>query len=263
MCLYNGDNPTFFNDALESVYNQSLKPDEVVLQIDGPINAELENVVSKYQKSNLNFKVFRLKENMGHGIARNESLIHCSHDIVAIADADDINRFDRFEKQIEHFKTNGQLSAVSSACYHFSESINEVSNIEKLPSMHNEIVKYLKKRCPLCQASTMFKKNDVLKAGGYQDWYHAEDYYLWIRMFLNNARFENDIEPLIYVRTTKEQSKRRGGMKYFKSLRKLFKFMLKNKVITVRRYLMNVTSRFIIQVIFPNKVRIFLRKLLQ
>ena len=263
MCLYNGDDPAFFGEALASVFNQSLMPDEVVLQVDGPIREELEAIINKYSSQFDFFRVFRLEKNMGHGIARNECLKHCSYEYVAIADADDINRQDRFEIQIRHFQNNAELSAVSSACYHFSSSVDQVSNIEKLPLTDKAIKKYLKKRCPLCQASTMFKKSEVLRAGGYLDWYHAEDYYLWIRMYLNGAVFENDEESLIYVRTTEEQSKRRGGIKYYKSLKRLFKFMYKNKVIGFLQYAFNVCSRFLIQVLLPNRARIVIRKVFQ
>lgn len=263
MCVYDGDDPGFFDEALASVFDQTLPPDEVIVQVDGPIKQELESILEKYRSRSDVFRVFRLEDNRGHGIARNESLSHCSYEYVAIADADDINRPDRFERQIRHFRDNADLSAVSSACYHFSESIDRVSNEEKLPLTDREIKKYMRKRCPLCQASTMFKKSDVIRAGGYMDWYHAEDYYLWIRMFLNGAVFENDEESLIYVRTTPEQSKRRGGMKYFRSLKRLFRFMRKKKIICFPRYFLNVFSRFVVQILLPNKVRLFIRKVFQ
>lgn len=263
MCVYDGDDPRFFDEALRSVFDQTLPPDEVVLQVDGPINAGLEEVVAKYASRYESFKVFRLEQNRGHGVARNECLSHCSYDYVAIADADDINCSNRFEKQIRHFRDNPDLSAVSSACYHFNDSVDQVLNEEKLPLTDKEIKKYMKKRCPLCQASTMFKKGEVIRAGGYRDWYHAEDYYLWIRMYLSGATFENDEESLIYVRTTEDQSKRRGGLRYFKSLKRLFRYMRKNKVIGFYRYSVNVLSRFVIQILLPHRVRSFIRRVFQ
>ena len=39
--------------------------------------------------------------------------------------------------------------------------------------------------------SVMYKKTAVEAAGGYQDWFWNEDYYLWIRMWLNEAVFGN------------------------------------------------------------------------
>ena len=180
MCVYSGDRPDWLNEALESVYNQTIKPDEVVLLVDGPISNELNNIVIKFETNN-DLKVYRLERNYGHGIARNECLNHCSYDYVAIADADDINERTRFEKQIKCFEKDKTLSAVSSWCSHFTDSIDKVINLEKTPETDEEIKLFMKKRCPMCQPSVMFKKSVVKNAGGYQDRFLAEDYYLWIR----------------------------------------------------------------------------------
>ena len=101
----------------------------------------------------------------------------------------------------------------------------------------------------------MYKRNAVQGAGGYQDWFCNEDYYLWIRMWLNHAVFANTGSILVNVRVGKEMYQRRGGWKYFKSEAKLQSFMLKKGVIRVPRYLVNVSERLILQVLMPNKVR--------
>jgi glycosyltransferase involved in cell wall biosynthesis len=198
---------------------------------------------------------------MGHGVARRTGLEHCTHDFVAIADADDVNVPTRFEKQMTLFENDPQLDAVSSGCYHFADTINDVLYEETLPETDAEIKDFLKKRCPLCQASTMFRKSKVDEAGGYQDWYHAEDYYLWIRMFLCGATFQNTKESLLYVRSNPDYVNRRGGWKYFKSLARLFGYMYKHNVIGLGDYVFNVTSRFVAQVLLPNGMRGWLRKI--
>ena len=261
MCVYAGDDADNFDAALNSVYEQSLIPDEVVLTVDGPVNEAINSVIDKYE-SLYGLKVHRLKENMGHGNARRDSLAHCTYDLVAIADADDINRKDRFEKQISMFRANSNLAVVSSGCYHFSESIESVINEEYLPVTDSEIKKMMKSRCPLCQPSSIVRKSVVDKVGGYLDWYYAEDYYLWLRLFLNNAEFANSEECLLYMRSSPDQMNRRGGYAYFKSLRNLYKYMLKNKVINIFQYSFNVTSRFVIQVLMTSKMRAFVRKVL-
>ena len=162
MCVYSGDSPSWFKEAVDSVLNQTLPPNEVVLQVDGPVSEEMNKVIYEYEEKQA-IKVFRLENNMGHGIARNECLKHCSYDYVAIVDADDINASTRFEKQMICFENDENLSAVSSWCSHFNESIDSIINIEKLPEKDAEIKKYLKKRCPLCQASTIFKKSVARK----------------------------------------------------------------------------------------------------
>ena len=108
------------------------------------------------------------------------------------------------------------------------------------------------------QVTVMFKKTDVNNVGGYIDWYCEEDYYLWLRLALEGYKFANINEILVNVRVGKEMYSRRGGIKYFKSEAKLQKFMLSKKMITLPRYLINVTERLIIQVLMPNKLRGFI-----
>jgi hypothetical protein len=49
--------------------------------------------------------------------------------------------------------------------------------------------------------------------------------------------------------------RRRGGWKYFKSEKKLQKYMLENKTIGFGTYFANVTKRFIVQILMPNRLR--------
>lgn len=259
ICVYERDNPCFFREALDSIYNQTLVPDEVVLTVDGFVPDEINEIINEYV-SKYKMRVVRLKRNMGHGNARRAGLEACSYNYVAIADADDVNRSDRFEKQINAFKANCNLSAVSSYCTHFCDTIDNIISYETLPLTNESIRKMMRTRCPLTQAAIMFKKDEVEAAGGYLDWYHAEDYYLWLRLYLNDAEFANIPENLVAVRSNKDQIIRRGGYKYYISLKKLYKFMYKNSIIGFGLYIFNVLSRFVVQVLFPTKLRAYVRK---
>lgn len=260
MCVYGGDNPLFFDEALQSIVSQTFQPKEIVLVVDGPVPDSINSVIQKYLSCPIKVNVIRLSKNMGHGIARNTSIKACKYPYIAIADADDINVSNRFEIQSKFFEDNDKLSVVSSGCYHFSKSINEIINEESLPLSDSEIKNAMKTRCPICQASAMMKKKDVENAGGYIDWFYAEDYYLWLRMMLNGAVFANAKEALLYVRTDESQMHRRGGWKYFQSMRKLFKFMFANNLIGFSTYIFNVCSRFVLQVLLPSRLRALVRK---
>lgn len=48
MCVYGGDNPGWFDTALGSVIDQTVKPDEIVLVVDGPIPDSIQQVIDKY-----------------------------------------------------------------------------------------------------------------------------------------------------------------------------------------------------------------------
>ena len=54
----------------------------------------------------------------------------------------------------------------------------------------------------------------VKAVNSYQPFYLFEDYYLWVRMLLNGAKFYNIQESLLYFRFSPDMIKRRGGIKY-------------------------------------------------
>ena len=113
----------------------------------------------------------------------------------------------------------------------------------------------MKTRCAFNHVSVMYKKSSIQAAGGYQDWFWNEDYYLWIRMWLNGAVFANTGSVLVNVRVGEEMYQRRGGSKYFESEKGLQDYMLKNKMIDHSTYIKNVAKRLIIQKLMPNKLR--------
>ena len=103
--------------------------------------------------------------------------------------------------------------------------------------------------------TVMYRKSKVMEVGGFIDWFCEEDYYLWIRLALAGQKFYNFQESFVNVRVGKEMYQRRGGKKYFQSEARLQKYMLDHKVITLPKYLYNVTIRWAVQVAMPNWLR--------
>jgi len=254
MCVYGGDDSNWFQTAVDSILNQTAPPDEVVLVVDGPVPAELNEVISRYEQMEV-FKVIRLEQNQGHGNARRVGLENCSHELVALMDADDISVPERFERQLAKFEEITGLTIVGGNIIEFVDNPSNVVGIRSVMEKNDEIRTDMKKRCPLNQVSVMFRKDAVDAVGGYIDWFCEEDYYLWLRLYLNGAVFANIPENLVNVRVGKEMYQRRGGIKYFLSEAKLQKYMLDQKIIGVGTYLVNVGKRLIVQVLLPNRVR--------
>lgn len=255
MCVYMGDNPQHFDTSLKSIFIQTLLPDEVVLVVDGPVSEKTNDIIEKYQSENDILNVIRLEKNVGHGNARREGLKNCKHDLVALMDADDICVPRRFEKQIQEFEEDPELDIVGGQITEFIDDVSNVVGVRNVPCHDNEIKEYMKKRCPMNQMTVMFKKSAVEKVGGYIDWFCEEDYYLWLRMAMNNMKFKNLPQTLVNVRVGEEMYMRRGGLKYFISEAKLQGFMLKNKIIGFPRFVINVSQRLVLQVLMPNKMR--------
>lgn len=262
MCVYGGDNPEFFDAAIDSIVDQTVPPNEIVLTVDGPIPAAIESVIEKYRNqlsgSQIQFQVVYLEKNLGHGEARRICFEHCSCDLIALMDADDLSVPDRFEKQLAVFEKNPDLSIVGGNIHEFISTPDKCVGKRIVPETDAEIKAYMKKRCPMNQVTVMFRKADIAEVGGYIDWFCEEDYYLWIRLALAGKRFANVPENLVNVRVGEEMYQRRGGWKYFCSEAKLQGFMLKKGMIGLPRYFINVAQRLVLQVLMPNKLRGFI-----
>ena len=264
ICVYHKDSPEYFYDALISIISQTVPPAEIVLVIDGPVGLDIQEVISKVSKIFKNFKIVQLEKNVGHGKARQVGIDNCTNDLIALMDSDDICISNRFEAQINAFMKDDDISIIGGWINEFSHDVSNSLGIRKLPGNDHEIKKYLKYRCPMNQVTVMFKKDDVLKAGGYLDWHHDEDYYLWLRMYLQKCKFKNIQQVLVHVRADTNYFSRRGGIKYFLSEARLQKYMFKHSIINIFQLLLNICVRFIIQIAVPGVVRkfifIFLRR---
>lgn len=257
--IYNKEKSSFLKECFDSLLSQTLLPNEIILVKDGPLNSELENIISTYTQNTSIIKTVSLEKNVGLGKALNEGLKHCSFEIVARMDTDDIAKKNRFEKQIEVLQKNPDIDVCSAWIDEFENDINHVTTIKKLPEKHEDIKKYAKSRCPINHPVVIFKKQSVLDAGGYLHFPLYEDYYLWMRMLKNGAKFYNIQESLLYFRTTPETFKKRGGLKYAITELYFQKFLLKMGMISTCIFLKNIIIRFPIR-IAPNFLRIFIYK---
>lgn len=255
MSVYKNDNAADFFVAVNSIYKQTVPPDEIILVIDGPIPTILQDTINKLQRQISVLKIISLVKNMGHAIARQTCLEAAKNEFCAVMDADDISVPDRFEKQLKAFEEHPDVSVVGGLINEFIGNIGNVVGIRIVPEYDVDIKYYLKSRCPMNLVTVMLKKSDVMKVGGYQDWYCEEDYYLWLRLVLGGYKFYNIQENLVNVRVGKEMYQRRGGKSYFQSEAKLQKYMLDHKIISFPKYTYNVLVRWAVQVAMPNKIR--------
>lgn len=212
--VYHKDNPAFFDQSLYSVFSQTRRADEVVLVEDGPLTPEQYKVVEKYQRIYSELKVIPIEKNGGLGKALNEGLKHCSYDIIARMDSDDVCKPNRFEKQVSFMKQNPEYDLVGSWVDEFYDDTEHISSVRCVPESHDEIYEYCKSRCPVNHPTVIFRKQAVLDAGGYLTEYFPEDYFLWIRMLMNGAKFFNMQESLLFFRVSPDTIKKRGGWKY-------------------------------------------------
>ena len=174
-------------------------------------------------------------------------------------DTDDIAKPYRFQKQIEVFQKHPEIDVCGAWIEEFQGNTDNVTSIRKLPKLHNDILEYTKIRNPINHPVVMFRKSAVLDAGGYQHFPLFEDYYLWVRMLKNGAKFYNIQESLLYFRTSPDMFKRRGGWKYAMNEYRFQKTMFNMNIISYKQFILNVMTRFPVR-IAPNQLRSWLYK---
>jgi glycosyltransferase involved in cell wall biosynthesis len=260
MCVYAGDNAEWFGEALQSItLKQTVRPDEIVIVVDGPVPKTIKNVIHKYMEISVQesfcLKPVWLEKNRGLGNALKIAVSQCQYEIIARMDSDDIARRSRFKTQLEILDLNPHIDVVGGDISEFIGDKQNVVGKRTLPVTDKEIKRYAKKRCPFNHMTVMYRKAAVMKAGGYQDWFWNEDYYLWIRMQERGMVFANTGTVLVDVRVGEEMYRRRGGWKYYKSEIRLQKYMLDHRVISYGVYMMNCSKRFIVQVLMTSRMR--------
>ena len=253
--VYYKENPYHLIQSLESVFDQTLLPAEVVLVKDGTLTVELDAAIDMFvNKYNDKLKIITLPENVGLGKALNEGLMHCSCELVARMDSDDICKKDRFEKQLTIFEQNQSLSVVGSWIDEFVDTPENIVSIRKLPEKNNELISYAKTRNPMNHPSVMFKKSDILAVGGYKHFYLLEDYYLWTRLIMEKYELYNIQESLLLFRTSPEMIARRGGLRYTISELKFFHKLYKLHFYGLYHFIKNIIIRLPVR-IMPAKLR--------
>lgn len=210
MSVYKNDNSQFLFQAIESMLNQTLCPEQFVIVEDGPVNDDIESVISRYENENRDlFTVVRLKNNGGLGNALNQGLKVCRNELIARMDADDISFPERCELQVNCFKSNCNLCILGAQIYEFVGSTDNIVSSRRVPCSFKDITVFAKRRSPFNHPTVMYKKSVIQELGGYPTLNRKEDLGLFIKAVNENCYSENLDKVLLYYRTSEENQKRR------------------------------------------------------
>jgi glycosyltransferase involved in cell wall biosynthesis len=254
MSVYAKDRPAWVRQALDSVLTNTVKPTEVVIMVDGPVGTDLQAVLDESAKNPL-VRVISHPVNIGRGAALAIAVPQCKHELIALMDADDVSRKDRFEKQLAAFAVNpglavcgGQIEEVD------AESFASLSK-RTVPLTHADIKQYLKTRMPFNNQTIMFKKAAVLDSGNFRAFGLLEDYYMWVRVAAKGYQMTNLPDILVDMRVNSAMYSRRGGYNYFHMNKLLFDEMRQLNLLSTWEYYYTLSVRFVVQVLMPNCLR--------
>ena len=249
MSVYKKENPTFLKAALDSIYTQTLKADEIVLVEDGEISIALEEVISQYP----DLHIVKLEKNLQLGRALEAGLKVCQYEMVARMDTDDIMMPDRLEKQYRFMMEHPDIVACGGNIAEFT--VEDTMLREKhMPTSPEDLYRYGKKRNPLNHMTVMFRKPAIETVGGYRHFPGLEDYDLWSRLLANGYKIANIPEVLVKARIGDSFASRRGGWAYFKRYLQLRKEQHQIGYLNIKEYIVACVLTFGMTVM-PEKLR--------
>lgn len=260
MAVCGRDQPDLFLSALESVFDNTLLPDEFILVIDGPAPTSVEELAIAAQTDHA-AKIIRIPHNQGLATALNTGLAEVTTEWVVRADADDFNHPERFLRLAELVRSNHQLDLVGTSIMEYDQNGRPIAS-RKPPLEHDKIANYIKRRNPFNHMSVAYKHDLAERCGGYPDIYRREDYALWAKMLHAGARCANLPDPLVHVTAGDDMYRRRGGIRHVLAERDLQLLLVRLAIKSPSRAFLDGISRSLV-FIAPNTIRklVYLRLL--
>jgi hypothetical protein len=219
MPVHNGIDLSLLKKAINSVLNNKLTPNEFIIIVDGLISKEKEFFLLEKKKKNSFVRVI-FRKKMGISKTLNYGLKISKYNIIARADADDVNNKYRFLKQINFFKKHKPDILGSN----IEETINGKIFIKRVPLEANLLDFFLMN--PINHMTVMFKKNKIIRLGGYPEIKYKEDYALWFLAKINNYKILNLNTSLVKSRMDAMTLERRKNIKAILSEFKMHFFII-------------------------------------
>lgn len=188
-------------ESLASLSEQTLMDFEVLVVDDGSSDASLE-ILRRWERQDARFKVL-VQSHSGIVSALNRGLAACWAPLIARMDADDRSHPQRLEKQVDYLESYPAVAVVGCLVrgYHADQAPMPgfAIYIEWLNSLvsDEDIRREMFVESPLVHPSVVFRREWVERVGGYRECSWAEDYDLWLRLYLAGAQFAKAPEVLL------------------------------------------------------------------
>jgi glycosyltransferase involved in cell wall biosynthesis len=196
------------DEALDSLFSQTLTDFEIIAVDDGSTDNTLQIL---QQRADMDNRLKWIKvPHRGLIDTLNIGLRACQAPYIARMDSDDRAHPERLAKQITNLEQHPDVGVISCRVSAFPiEQVREGFRvyIDWLNRLLNDgdIKREIFIESPLPHPSVTYRKNLIQAVGGYQDNGWAEDYDLWLRLYLENVRFAKLPQVLLEWRERPER----------------------------------------------------------
>jgi glycosyltransferase involved in cell wall biosynthesis len=166
--------------AVDSVRHQTFDNIEILVLVNGPSSAELSeqirSVFSDPRVIIITISTHLINFSLAYGVE------YARSEFIARLDSDDFMAPNRLKEQYDFMMANSKCSVVGS----FVQLVRsgQLIGVRKYPVNDCEVRKALYVKSPFCHPSIMIRKDVLYKVGSYLGGILAEDYDLYVRLYL-------------------------------------------------------------------------------
>lgn len=187
----------YLAECLESVFAQTMPPDEVIVIDDGsPDGAVIDKAITRYGK-----RLTLLRQpNLGAGAARNRGIRAVDADLIAFLDADDVWSPHLLEHQVRLLRERSDRVLVYANGHLIGDGpLRGLLFMDTAPSEGEPTLEaLLTQRCTVLTSSVVVRRDALLAAGLFDEALRrGQDFDLWVRLAAAGARFGYTVEPLV------------------------------------------------------------------
>lgn len=252
MSVYKNDDYGTFKIALDSILDQTIKPTQVVIMLDGPVSEDILHFLAN--NNNPLIEYYSLEKNVGLAKALNIGLSYCTEEIVARMDADDYSYPTRFEQTLPFLNDN--LSLLGADYDIYDELLVNKIGTRKLPEESDVLKNFARTRTPFNHPTALLRKKDILSVGGYPDDIgRFEDWGLALRLLKSGYNIGNRAVTVLKFRGGEGMVSRRSGWSYAKEELVALKKMYSAGLIPFSILILNIFIRTPLRLLPVNLVK--------
>jgi glycosyltransferase involved in cell wall biosynthesis len=186
----------YIGEAITSILEQTFINFELLIINDGSTD-ETKNVIKAFNDERI---ILINQASQGVAVALNNGLMIAKADYIARFDADDICVPERLQVQHDFLSNHPDYIIIGSDADYIDMNDEFVFSYDSYCYTNEEIQRNKFKTCPFIHSSVFFRKEAVIKAGGYNIHAHTfEDHLLWPKI-LSQGKGYNSSKKLLKVR---------------------------------------------------------------
>ena len=198
MAAYNEEH--YIARALDSIVAQTFVDWELIVIDDGSTDATAD-VVQRYADNDSRITLVSNESNLQLSASLNKGIALARADLIARADADDVNLPERLSTQYEYMQEHGEIDVLGTGAWLLDATGARVTTFCH-PLTHAELKALPFLKIQFFHPSVMMRREFFDRAGLYDSRYpNAEDKEMWLRGLNADCCYANLPEPLIEYST--------------------------------------------------------------